>query len=126
MQAISCPRMNRQWTDNTRKEVKTTVRWFVCQVGNLHVTGPCPDCYASQGGLLGGTLLTKDRGRVTTKCANCGKTVDYYVDSLEEKSWRLEPVELTRVSTDDGKGELVGCAEAAASEVLAPLAYSHR
>ena len=70
------------------------VRWFECRGGSAHIIAPCPDCSVSQGGLLIGTLPASYRGRITTKCADCGKAVDYYADSYEEKIWKLEPVEV--------------------------------
>ena len=68
------------------------LRWLVCGAGNLHIVGPCPDCYASQGGLLLGTVASSFKGRVSAKCLDCGKVEDFYVDAQEEKIWRLEPV----------------------------------
>jgi hypothetical protein len=40
-----------------------------------------------------GTVTLTYSGRVTGKCLDCNKTVDYYVDANEEKIWRLDPVE---------------------------------
>ena len=70
-----------------------TVRWMVCGAGNVHIVGPCPNCYATHGGLLLGTVASTYKGRITATCLDCGKSVDYYVDAHEEKIWRLEPVE---------------------------------
>ena len=76
-----------------RKEVHMTMRWLECGSGSIHVVGPCPDCYATQGGLLMGTVASSYKGRVTAKCLDCSRIVDYYVDAQEEMIWRLEPVE---------------------------------
>ena len=69
------------------------MRWLLCGAGSLHIVGPCPDCYATQGGLLLGTTASTYRGRVSATCLDCGKVVDYYVDSQEEKIWLLQPIE---------------------------------
>ena len=69
------------------------MRWLVCGAGSIHIVGPCPDCYASQGGLLLGTIATTYKGRVAAKCLDCGKSLDFYVDAQEEKIWKLEPIE---------------------------------
>ena len=76
-----------------RKEGRMTMRWLECGSGSVHVVGPCPDCYANQGGLLLGTVASSYKGRVTAQCIDCGRSVDYYVDAQEEMIWRLEPVE---------------------------------
>jgi len=77
----------------TEKEVDMNMRWLVCGAGSVHIVGPCPDCYGEQGGLLMGTVANTYRGRVTARCLDCGRSVDYYVDANEERIWRLEPVE---------------------------------
>lgn len=69
------------------------MRWLACGAGSIHIVGPCPDCYATQGGLLMGTVASTHKGRVTTICLDCNKTVDYYVDAHEEKIWKLDPIE---------------------------------
>ena len=69
------------------------MRWLACGGGSIHIVGPCPDCYATQGGLLMGTVASTHKGRVTTLCLDCNKTVDYYVDAHEEKIWKLDPIE---------------------------------
>lgn len=68
------------------------LRWLVCGAGNLHIVGRCPNCYASQGGLLLGTVSGIYKGRVTASCLDCNTVEDYYVDAPEEKIWKLEPV----------------------------------
>ena len=70
-----------------------TMRWLECGGGNVHIVGPCPNCYSSQGGLLLGTVTTTYKGRASAKCLECGTMVDYYVDAHEGRIWRLEPVE---------------------------------
>ena len=74
-----------------------TMRWLSCGTESLHIVGTCPNCYATQGGLLLGTAATGYAGRTTVKCVDCGKSVDYYVDSTVEKIWKLDPVESRRV-----------------------------
>ena len=69
------------------------MRWLECGVGNVHLIGPCPECYETRGGLLVGTEANNYTGRVTTLCIDCGKEVDYYIDSHEKKVWKLEPIE---------------------------------
>jgi len=43
--------------------------------------------------LLLGTAAAGYAGRTTAKCVDCGKSIDYYVDSTVEKIWKLDPVE---------------------------------
>ncbi len=69
------------------------MRWLECSGGSVHIAGPCPNCYASQGGLLMGTVSGAYKGRVTAKCVDCGTVIDYYVDAAEGKIWRMEAVE---------------------------------
>jgi hypothetical protein len=69
------------------------MRWLECGSGSVHIVGPCPECYATQGGLILGTVSGTYRGRITAKCLDCGKTIDYYVDATEGKIWRLDEVE---------------------------------
>lgn len=76
------------------------MRWLSCGTGSVHIVGTCPDCYATQGGLLLGTAATGYAGRITAKCVDCGKTIDYYVDSSIEKIWKLDPVESKGVKLD--------------------------
>lgn len=78
------------------------MRWLVCGAGSIHIVGPCPDCYSSQGGLLLGTVATTYKGRVTAKCLDCNKSLDFFVDAPEEKIWKLEPIEAK------GSGEVPG------------------
>jgi hypothetical protein len=70
-----------------------TMRWLECSSGSIHIVGPCPECYTTQGGLIMGTVSSSYKGRVTAKCLDCGKSVDYYVDATEGKIWKLEAME---------------------------------
>ena len=85
------------------KEGRMTMRWLECGSGNVHVVGPCPDCYATQGGLLLGTVASSYKGRVTARCLDCQRSVDYYVDAQEEMIWRLEPVEAKGARVEEPK-----------------------
>lgn len=69
------------------------MRWIACSAGSVHIIGPCPECYAKDEGLIMATVPLTHTGRVTAKCLDCDKAVDYYVDADEEKIWRLVPVE---------------------------------
>jgi hypothetical protein len=70
-----------------------TMRWLECGAGSVHIVGPCPDCYATQGGMLLGTVAGTYKGRVTGRCLDCNKVLDYYVDASEGKMWLMEPIE---------------------------------
>lgn len=85
-----------------RREVRMTMRWLECGAGSIHIVGPCPDCYTAQGGLLLGTAASTYRGRLTARCIDCGKAIDYYVDSPEGRIWLLQPIESkgARLETD--------------------------
>ena len=76
------------------------MRWLSCGTSSVHIVGTCPDCYATQGGLLLGTAAAGFSGRITAKCVDCGKTIDYYVDAGQERIWRLDPVESKAVKVD--------------------------
>ncbi len=76
------------------------MRLLTCGAGSVHIVGPCPDCYADQGGLLLGTISATHKGRVPANCLDCGKVVDYYVDAPEDKIWKLEPVEAKGIKID--------------------------
>jgi hypothetical protein len=69
------------------------MRWLSCGTESLHIIGTCPNCYATQGGLLLGTAANAYAGRITVRCVDCGMSADYYVDSTVEKIWKLDPVE---------------------------------
>ena len=77
-----------------------TMRWLSCGTGSLHIVGTCPGCYATQGGLLLGTAATDYAGRISAKCVDCGKSMDYYVDAAVEKIWNMNPVESKGISTE--------------------------
>jgi len=76
------------------------LRWLVCGGGNLHIVGPCPSCYSTQGGMILGTVASTFKGRISAKCVDCTTIVDYYVDANEEKIWKLEPVEAKGMHVD--------------------------
>ena len=70
-----------------------TIRWILCGSENLHILGTCPNCYATESGLLMGTTVTGYAGRITATCVDCGKSVDYCVDAAVQKVWNMNPVE---------------------------------
>ncbi len=70
------------------------MRLIACEAGYAHIIGPCPNCGYAQGGLLMGTVAKDYKGRVNTACMDCDMTVDYYIDSKEEKLFKLESVEI--------------------------------
>ena len=72
------------------------VYWLECEGGHIHVAASCPDCSASQDGLLLGTLAVKAEGRIPARCPDCGAVVDYYIEVYDRKLWKLEPVEIVR------------------------------
>jgi hypothetical protein len=43
--------------------------------------------------LLLGTAAAGFAGRISAKCVDCGKNIDYYIDAAQEKIWKLDPVE---------------------------------
>jgi hypothetical protein len=69
------------------------MRWLACSAGSVHIFGPCPESHAKEEGLIMATIPLTYTGRVTARCLDCNKAVDYYVDANEEKIWRLVPVE---------------------------------
>jgi transcription elongation factor Elf1 len=77
-----------------------TIHWILCGSESLHILGTCPNCYATESGLLMGTTVTGYAGRITVTCVDCGKSVDYYVDAAVQKVWKLDPVESKRVSSE--------------------------
>ena len=68
------------------------LRWLVCGTGNMHVVGPCSNCFDTQSGLLLGTVASTYKGRITAICVDCGNREDYYVDAAAERIWRLEEI----------------------------------
>ena len=77
------------------------MRLIACKAGNVHVIGPCPNCYNAQGGLSLGTVANNFEGRVQTTCLDCDENVDYYIDAQKEKLWKLEPVEGKGIPSSD-------------------------
>lgn len=77
-----------------------TMRWLSCGTGSMHIVATCPQCYATQGGLLLGTVGNGYAGRVSAKCDDCGKAMDYYIESAEQKVWKLDPVDSKAVRLD--------------------------
>jgi len=73
-----------------------SVRCLECGAGNLHIVGPCPYCEPTSGGLLVGTTAATYKGLVSAKCAECGKSVDYYIDAHQGRVWKLEEIEVKR------------------------------
>ncbi|HWR70792.1 MAG TPA: hypothetical protein VN415_07015 [Dehalococcoidia bacterium] len=73
------------------------IHWLSCGSESLHIMATCPNCYATEAGLLLGTAATGYAGRITATCVDCGKSVDYYVDANVQKIWKLDPVESKRV-----------------------------
>jgi hypothetical protein len=52
--------------------------------------------------LLLGTAATGYAGRISARCVDCGKSIDYYVDSTVEKIWKLDPVESKAIPREHG------------------------
>jgi len=75
---------------------KRTVRYIICDAGNIHVIEPCPRCHSNHGGLLAGTAIKGHKGMVTATCSDCGETAAYYIDSVEERVWATEPMAAKR------------------------------
>jgi hypothetical protein len=48
-----------------------TLRWLVCEDGDVHIFGPCPRCFHTSGGMLLGSTLTASRGIARAKCTDC-------------------------------------------------------
>jgi len=63
---------------------------------------------------------TRHRGRVTAKCTDCGKGVDYYVDIYEKKIWKLELVGVRRSVMKEEVRGLVEDVEVTAGKGLPP------
>jgi hypothetical protein len=73
-----------------------TLYWLECGGGNVHVVGPCPYCEATDGGVVIGTVSGSYKGVATANCADCGKTVDYYIDAVQGRVWSLASVKVKR------------------------------
>ena len=77
-----------------------TIRWLSCGSESLHLIGTCPNCYATEAGLLLGTAAAGYAGRITATCVDCGKSVEYYVDATAQKIWKLDLMESKRVPSE--------------------------
>jgi len=69
-----------------------TLRWLVCEDGDVHIFGPCPRCFHTSGGMLLGSTSTASRGIARAKCAECGETIDYFVDPQQQQMWKAEAI----------------------------------
>lgn len=69
-----------------------TLRWLVCEEGDVHVFGPCPRCFHTSGGMLLGSTLTASRGIARVTCTDCDETIDYFVDPQQQQMWKAEAV----------------------------------
>jgi hypothetical protein len=80
----------------TKVEAKTatgpTLRWLVCEDGDVHIIGPCPRCFHTGGGMLLGSTLTASRGIARAKCTDCDETIDYFVDPQQQQMWKAEAI----------------------------------
>lgn len=68
------------------------LRWMVCGDGDIHVFGPCPRCFNSNGGWLLGTSGVVAAGITRARCADCGETVDYFVDPEAQQMWKAQAI----------------------------------
>ncbi len=68
------------------------LRWFVCERGDIHVFGPCPRCFQTNGGMVTGSALPESRGIARATCTECGETIDYFVDSQHQQAWKAEAI----------------------------------
>lgn len=62
--------------------------------------GHLPTVLCPKGGLLLGTVGNGYAGRMAAKCVDCGKAMDYYIESAEQKVWKLDPVDSKGVHLD--------------------------
>lgn len=69
-----------------------TLRWLVCEDGDVHIFGPCPRCFHTSGGMLLGSTSTASRGIARAKCTECGETIDYFVDPQQQQMWKAEAI----------------------------------
>ena len=81
------------------KKIKTekvatgpTLRWLVCEDGDVHVFGPCPRCFSTSGGMLLGSALAESRGIARARCTECSETIDYFVDPDKQQVWKAEAI----------------------------------
>lgn len=84
-----------------QKLERQSVRYVVCEVGNVHIIASCPRCRSAEGGLLIGTVSGIFGGVTGAKCADCGNEVGYYVDVTERRVWSMEDVEVKRTRVTD-------------------------
>jgi hypothetical protein len=69
-----------------------TLRWLVCEEGDVHIFGPCPQCFSTSGGMLLGSTLAGSGGIARARCTECGETIDYFVDPEKRQMWKAEAV----------------------------------
>ncbi|MBN2099681.1 MAG: hypothetical protein JW753_08805 [Dehalococcoidia bacterium] len=69
-----------------------TLRWLICEDGDVHIFGPCPRCFSTNGGMLIGSSLTASKGIARAHCSDCGETIDYFVDPQQQQMWRAEAI----------------------------------
>ncbi|MFC1925743.1 hypothetical protein ACFLW2_03485 [Chloroflexota bacterium] len=69
------------------------VRLASCIAGNLHLIATCPRCHSKTGGLLFTTVPMAFIGATTARCIDCGHTIDYYIDTMENRAWVMEAIE---------------------------------
>ena len=69
-----------------------TLRWLVCEDGDVHVFGPCPRCFSTSGGMLLGSTLTASRGIARVKCTDCDETIDFFVDPQQQQVYKAEAI----------------------------------
>jgi hypothetical protein len=89
-------------TKVARVETGPILHWMACEHGDVHVFGPCPRCFYTKGGWLLGTSGTVSEGITRAKCADCGESIDYFVDPTTHQMWQAqairEPVKATCAS----------------------------
>ncbi len=69
-----------------------TLRWLVCEDGDVHIFGPCPRCFSTSGGMLIGSTLTASKGIARVRCTDCDETIDYFVDPQQQQMWKAEAI----------------------------------
>ena len=68
------------------------LRWLACEDGDVHVFGPCPRCFHTNGGMLLGSTTPGSRGIARVKCTECDETIDYFVDPQQQQMWKAEAI----------------------------------
>ena len=68
------------------------LRWLACEDGDVHIFGPCPKCFSTNGGMLIGSTLTASKGIARVKCTDCDETIDYFVDPQHQQMWKAEAI----------------------------------